>query len=79
LSAIEEERMNKYLIAAVVITSFAAQVFAAEAYFIMYDTIMKNCTIMTAISEDKERYKMMGKYASEAAARSAMAEMKDCY
>ncbi len=68
--------MKKYLIAAAVIAGIAAPAFAVETFYIMFDNTMKGCTIMTSEPTDKGRYKMMGKYGSQADADKAMAEMK---
>ena len=70
--------MKKYLIAAALVISFSAPVLAVETFYIMFDNTMKGCTIMKAEPTDKARYKMMGKYDSEAAAKTAMSSMKEC-
>src|SRR5262245_12030930 len=70
--------MKKFLVAAVVIASFAAPAFAVETYFIMFDNTMKGCTIMNSEPSDTQRYKLMGKYGSKAEAETAMHSMKGC-
>lgn len=70
--------MKKYLVAAVLIASFAAPAFAVETFFIMFDNTMKGCTIMTSEPSDTKRYKLMGKYGSKADAETAMHSMKGC-
>ena len=70
--------MKKYLVASVLVLSFAAPAFAVETFYIMFDNTMKGCTIMTTEPTDKARYKMMGKYNSKAEAEKAMAAMKEC-
>jgi hypothetical protein len=39
---------------------------------------MKGCTIATAEPADKTRYKVLGKYQSNAEAEKAIASMKQC-
>jgi hypothetical protein len=74
--------MKKYLIAAALIVGFSVPALAVETFYIMFDNTMKGkpgaCSIMTSEPTDKNRYKMMGKYGSQADAETAMHSMKDC-
>jgi hypothetical protein len=70
--------MQKHLIAAVLLVSFATSVLAAEAFYIVFDATMHGCTIVTAEPTDKTQYKVLGTYKSEAEAKKAIASMKEC-
>jgi hypothetical protein len=70
--------MQKYLMAAVLIASFVAQSMAAEAFYIIFDKTMNGCTIATTEPSDKSRYKILGRYNSEAEAEKAIGAMKQC-
>ena len=70
--------MHKYVIAAVLVVSFVAPVLAVEAFYIIFDNTLKGCTIATAEPADKARYKVLGKYKSNAEAEKAIASLKEC-
>ena len=70
--------MHKHLIAAVLLSSFATSVLAAEAFYIVFDATMHGCTIATAEPTDKTNYKVLGTYKSKAEAEKAIATMKEC-
>ena len=70
--------MHKYLIAAVLLTSFAGSVLADEMFYIVFDATMHGCTIATAEPTDKTQYKVLGTYKSKAEAEKAIASMKEC-
>lgn len=70
--------MRKYLIAALLVVSVTAPVLAGETFYIVFDATLKGCTIATAEPTDKTRYKVLGKYKSEAEAEKAIASMKQC-
>ena len=70
--------MQKHLIAAVLLVSFAGSVLAAETFYIVFDATMHGCTIATAEPTDKTHYKVLGTYKSEAEAKKAIASMKEC-
>ena len=70
--------MQKYLIAAVLLVSFAGSVLAAETFYIVLDATLHGCTIATAEPTDKTHYKVLGTYKSEAEAAKAIASMKEC-
>ena len=70
--------MQKYLMAVVLVMSFVAQVIASEVFYIILDTALNGCTIATTEPSDKTRYKVLGKYDSEAEAEKAIGAMKQC-
>ena len=70
--------MHKHLIAAVLLSSFATSVLAAEAFYIVFDATLHGCTIETAEPTDKTHYKVLGTYTSKAEAEKAIATMKEC-
>jgi hypothetical protein len=70
--------MHKHLIAAVLLSSFATSVLAAEAFYIVFDATLHGCTIETAEPTDKTNYKVLGTYKSKAEAEKAIATMKEC-
>ena len=70
--------MQKYLIAAVLFVSFTAPVLAVETFYVIFDDTMMGCTIVTSEPTDKARYKILGKYTSNAEAEKAIASMKEC-
>jgi hypothetical protein len=70
--------IKRHLIAAVLVLSFISPVLAAETFYIVFDSTMKGCTIETTEPTDLARYKVMGKYNSEAEAEKAIASMKKC-
>ena len=45
--------MHKYLIAAVLLGSFAGSILAAEMFYIVFDATLHGCTIATAEPTDK--------------------------
>jgi len=69
--------MHKYLIAAVLLGSFAGSVLAVETFYIVFDATMHGCTIATAEPTDKTHYKVLGTYKSKAEAEKAIASMKE--
>ena len=70
--------MQKHLIAAVLLGSFAGSVLAAEAFYIVFDATMHGCTIATAEPTDKTNYKVLGTYKSKSEAEKAIASMNEC-
>jgi hypothetical protein len=70
--------MQKYLFAAVLVVSFTAPVLGIEAFYVIFDNTMKGCTIVTTEPTAKARYKILGKYTSNAEAEKAIASMKEC-
>jgi hypothetical protein len=70
--------MQKYFIAAMLVVCLAAPVLAEETFYIVYDSTLKGCTIVTSEPTDKARYRVVGKYKSDAEAEKAIASMKEC-
>ena len=70
--------MKRYIIAAAVLVAFATPALAAD-YYVALKTGggAAACEIMST-PPDAKTHKMMGKYSSEAAAKAAMATMKEC-
>jgi hypothetical protein len=70
--------MRKYLIAAALTAVFVTPALAADYYVALrLGGAAASCEIMTS-QPDAKTHKMMGKYSSEAAAKAAMATMKEC-
>ncbi len=67
--------MKKYLVAAALIVSFAAPAFA-ETFYVAFDPASDKCSMMH--SEPAAPMKSMGSFKTEAEAKAAMANMKDC-
>ena len=70
--------MQRYFIAAMLVVCLAAPVLAEETFYIVYDSTMKGCTIVTTEPTDKARYKVVGTYKSNPEAEKAIASMKEC-
>jgi hypothetical protein len=68
--------MKTYVIAAALIVAFAAPALAAD-YYVALRLGGGGCEIMSTVPDTKT-HKMMGKFSSEAEARSHMATMKEC-
>jgi hypothetical protein len=69
--------MKKYLIAAALAVAFATAALAAD-YYVALRVGGSGCEVMSTEPTDTKKYKMMGKYSSEAQATAAMATMKEC-
>jgi opacity protein-like surface antigen len=69
--------MKKYLVAAALIVAFAAPALAAD-YYVALRVGGGGCEIMNTEPTDAKKYKMMGKFSSEAEAKAAMGKMKEC-
>jgi len=69
--------MKKYLVAAALIVAFATPALAAD-YYVALKVGGGGCEVMNTEPTDAKTHKMMGKYSSEAAAKAAMATMKEC-
>jgi hypothetical protein len=76
--AAQGEQMQRYLIAAMLVICSSGSVFADEAFYIIYDSMMKGCTIAAAEPTDMKRYKVLGKYKSSSEADKAIASKKEC-
>jgi hypothetical protein len=69
--------MRKYFVAGFLTVAFAAPAFAAD-YYVALRVGGGGCEVMTTAPTDTKKYKMMGKYSSEADAKAAMATMAEC-
>ena len=67
--------MQKYLIAAALIVSFAAPALA-EQFYVAFDPASHKCSMMH--SQPGSGMKVMGTYKTEDEAHKAMASMKEC-
>jgi hypothetical protein len=70
--------MKPYLLAATLICASAASVMAAGPFYIVFDKTTKTCSMSRTQPTETEKFSMMGQYGSEAAAKMAMAGMKEC-
>ena len=70
--------MQRHLVAAALVVSFTVPALSAETVYIIFDNTLKGCTIATAEPTDQIRYKVLGKYKSNAEAEKAIASMKEC-
>jgi hypothetical protein len=74
----ECKSMKRYLIAGALVFAFVTPALAADYYVALrLGGGAAACEVMTT-PPDAKTHKMMGKYASEAAATAAMATMKEC-
>ena len=70
--------MKSYLIAGALVFAFVTPALAADYYVALrLGGGAAACEVM-ATEPDAKTHKMMGKYSSEAAAKAAMAAMKEC-
>jgi hypothetical protein len=67
--------MRKYVIAAAFIVAFVTPALAEE-FYVAFDPASHKCTMMH--SQPASPMKSMGKFKTEAEAKTAMAGMKDC-
>ena len=58
--------------------NIVAPVLAVEAFYIIFDDTLNGCTIAMAEPTHKTRYKVLGKYKSNAEAEKAIGSMKEC-
>jgi predicted house-cleaning NTP pyrophosphatase (Maf/HAM1 superfamily) len=72
IKALGRSSIKKYLVATVLITSFAASAFAEEIY-VAFDPASHKCIMMH--SQPAAPMKSMGSFKSEAEAKAAMAKM----
>jgi len=70
--------MKKFLIAATLISAFAAPALAMDSFYVMFDNQTKKCTMARTAPSDTEKFSMMGIYGSEADAHMAMKGMMAC-
>jgi len=53
-------------------------VLAEETFYIIYESTLKGCTIVTTEPSDKARYKTVGRFKSESEAEKAITSIKEC-
>ncbi|MGE5304112.1 MAG: hypothetical protein ACM3TN_12425 [Alphaproteobacteria bacterium] len=70
--------MTRYLTAAMLVVCLTGPVLAEEMFYVVYDNTLKGCTIAGTEPTDKTRYKVLGRYKSEAEAEKAIGSMKEC-
>jgi hypothetical protein len=73
----ESSAMKKYLVAAILIGTFATPALADEV-FVMLDMTTKKCVTMKTDPNDQKKYKMLGKYPTPGEAETAMLTMTEC-
>jgi hypothetical protein len=73
----EPSAMKKYLVAAILIGTFATPALADEV-FVMLDMTTKKCVTMKTDPNDQKKYKMLGKYPTPGEAETAMLTMTEC-
>ena len=66
--------MKRYLVAAALIFALISPALAAD-YYVALRVGGGGCEVMTTAPTDTKKYKMMGKYSSEADAKAAMASL----
>ena len=70
--------MRRRLIVTMFFVGLTSPVLAEETFYIIYDSTMKGCTIVTTEPSDKTRYKTIGKFKSESEAEKAITSTKEC-
>lgn len=70
--------MKKILIAATLISAFAAPALAMSPFYVMFDNTTKKCSIAKTAPSDTAKFAMMGEYGSESDAKMAMKGMMSC-
>ena len=70
--------MRRRLIVTMLFVGLTSPVLAEETFYIVYDGMMKGCTIVTTEPTDKARYKVVGRYKTNADAEKAIASLKEC-
>jgi hypothetical protein len=70
--------MKKILIAATLITAFAAPALGMGPFYVVFDKAAGKCTMVRTAPTDTAKFAMMGEYGSEADAHMAMKGMTKC-
>jgi hypothetical protein len=71
--------MKKLLLAATLVSAFAAPVLASEGFYIVFDKTTKTCSMVKEIPTPSDRFSMMGRYNTETDAHMAMEGMTACH
>jgi hypothetical protein len=69
--------MKNYLLAVAMVAAYVTPALAAD-YYVALRVGGGGCEIMTTEPTDTKKYKMMGKFSSEAEAKAKMAAMAEC-
>ena len=70
--------MKRYLVAAALIFGLTSPVLAADTFYVMFDKTAKKCSVSATPPTPTEQFSMMGQYASQQEAVTAMREMPEC-
>ena len=70
--------IQRLFIAAILTSGAITSVRAEEMFYVVYDTTMHGCTIVTTEPSDKTRYKTEGRYKTESEAEKAITSVKGC-
>ena len=70
--------MKRYLVAAALIFGLTSPVLAADTFYVMFDKTAKQCSVSETLPTPTEQFSMMGQYASQQEAVTAMREMPEC-
>ena len=70
--------MKRYLVAAALIFGLTSHVLAADTFYVMFDKTAKQCSVSETPPTPTEQFSMMGQYASQQEAVTAMREMPEC-
>ena len=70
--------MPRYLVATMLALCSGGAAFAADTFYIIYDSTMKGCTIATTPPTDSQNFKVLGQYKSNEEAEKAIATKKEC-
>ena len=70
--------MKRYLVAAALIFGVTSPVLAADTFYVMFDKTAKQCSVSETPPTPTEQFSMMGQYASQQEAVTAMREMPEC-
>ena len=70
--------MKRLILAATLVSVFAAPALAMGPFYVMFDNKTKKCSVVKAPPTDTAKFAMMGEYGSEADAKMAMKGMMSC-
>ena len=70
--------MKRLVIAAALVTAFAAPALAMGPFYVMFDNKTKKCKVVNEPPSDTAKFAMMGEYGSQADAKMAMKGMMAC-
>ena len=70
--------MRRRLVVTILFVGLTSPALAEETFYIIYDSTMKGCTIVTTEPSDKARYKTVGRFKSESEAEKAITSIKEC-